>query len=238
MNQIPAPVTRRPTARRLARYARWWAADYVYAVYWQVRSLGRSHAGRYQTGHLNPVVVIPGIWETWAFMRPLVERVHAAGHPVFVLTSLGYNSRPVAASAEVVSRFIASNELRDALIVAHSKGGLIGKYAMARLDDSRLISGMVAICTPFSGSRYAPFLLLPALRAFSPRDKTTVMLAQNLAVNSRIVSVYPEFDPHIPGSSELPGARNIQLPTGGHFRILAQPQTLEIVLGRYESAAT
>jgi hypothetical protein len=36
--------------------------------------------------------------------------------------------------------------------------------------------------------------------------------------------VYAGFDPHIPEGSELPGAKNVRLETGGHFRVLAHPQ--------------
>ena len=49
-------------------------------------------------------------------------------------------------------------------------------------------------------------------------------------MNDRIVSIFGEFDPHIPEGSALPGATNITLPTGGHFRILSDPATLKFVL--------
>jgi hypothetical protein len=42
--------------------------------------------------------------------------------------------------------------------------------------------------------------------------------------------MYGRFDPHIPEGSELPGATNIVLGTGGHFRVLAQPRVLEELL--------
>jgi hypothetical protein len=38
--------------------------------------------------------------------------------------------------------------------------------------------------------------------------------------------VYGRFDPHIPEGSELVGAKNVRLETGGHFRILAHPRVL------------
>ncbi|UFS59568.1 lipase family protein [Subtercola endophyticus] len=220
------------TPRRLAQRAGWWAADYAFALHWQVRAAFSSRdARRYETGERDPVVVIPGIWETWGFMRPLIEKVHAAGHPVFVISALRHNARPVAESAELVSAMLVSRNLKNVLIVAHSKGGLIGKYAMAFLDDSRRISRMVAVCAPFSGSGYAAYLVLPALRALSPSDATMRMLAESKDVNARIVSVYGEFDPHIPEGSGLTAAHNVMLPTGGHFRILAQPEVVALVLG-------
>jgi len=217
--------------KRALQIVRWWALDYAYAVYWQCRAaFGRQRPDGYLSGGLAPIVVVPGIWETWQFMRPLAEKSHRAGHPVYVLASLGWNARPVAESAATLADFISDNDLRNVLLVTHSKGGLIGKYAMALLDEERRIARMVAVSAPFAGSRYAPWLPLRSLRAFSPLDPTTVLLAKNAAVNSRITSVYAGFDPHIPGGSELPGAQNIRVPTGGHFRILSHPDVASAVL--------
>lgn len=217
--------------RRVVRNALWWIQDYAFAARWQLRAvLGARRPERYRSGPARPVVVIPGIWETWAFMRPLVEQLHRAGHPVHVLAALRRNGRPVASAAADVAEYIRDAELRDVLLLAHSKGGLIGKYVMALLDDTGRVDRMVAIATPFAGSRYAQLMLLPSLRAFSPRNATTLMLAENLEVNRRIVSVFGEFDPHIPEGSEILDGRNVRLPTGGHFRILADPATVETVL--------
>jgi hypothetical protein len=53
-----------------------------------------------------------------------------------------------------------------------------------------------------------------------------VALAEDRDVNRRIVSVFGEFDPHIPGGSFLAGAKNVRLETGGHFRVLAHPRVM------------
>ena len=73
------------------------------------------------------------------------------------------------------------------------------------------------------------FALLPSLRAFSPRNRTLNALRANLAVNSRITSIYGTFDPHIPGGSELVGATNVQLDVMGHFRILGNERLLATI---------
>lgn len=220
-----------PGPRRLLRLWAWWVQDYAYAAYWQVRAFSSKHdENAYLSGDGRPVVIIPGIWETWAFLRPLIERVHEAGHPVHVLSSLRRNGRPVEATAVDVAAYITAHDLSGVVVVAHSKGGLIGKYVMALLDDTQRIDRMVAVCSPFSGSRYALWMVLPSLRAFSPRNATTVLLARNEAVNRRIVSIFGEFDPHIPEGSRLPGAENVCLAAGGHFRILSHPRTIATVL--------
>lgn len=211
--------------------AGWWARDYAYAVGRQLRSaVSRVSPDEFLSGDGRPVVVIPGIYEDWRFLLPLIEELHAAGHPVHVVTMLQRNRIAVPRAAALLAHYLGERGLTDAVIVAHSKGGLIGKYAMTLLDPEQRISGMVAVCSPFSGSRYAGFMLLPSLRALSPRNPVTLQLGRELSVNERITSVFGLFDPHIPEGSVLPGAHNIQLQTGGHFRILAHPDTIRAVL--------
>ncbi|KQS18076.1 triacylglycerol lipase [Frigoribacterium sp. Leaf186] len=224
--------------RRIVRHAVWWLEDYAYAAVWQIRAVTSPRdPERYLGGDGRPVLVIPGVWETWAFLRPMIERLNAEGHPVHVLDDLRWNSRPVEATARDVAAYLVGHGLTDVVIVAHSKGGLIGKYVMALLDETRRVRSMVAVCSPFSGSRYASWLVLPALRAFSPRDATTVLLGRDESVNGRITSVYGEFDPHIPEGSELPGAVNVRLHAGGHFRVLAHPRTIATVLAAADEPA-
>ena len=209
----------------------WWLQDYLYAAGWQVRGmLSRVQPGSFHQGHRRPVLIIPGVYENWQFMMPLIQSIHDAGHPVHVVTVLQRNQLDVPAAARMVAQHLEEAGLRDAAIVAHSKGGLIGKYTMLMLDPEQRIDRMVTVCTPFSGSRYARYMLLPSLRIFSPRHPLTLELAREEAINSRITSIYGPFDPHIPEGSVLPGATNIELPTAGHFRILGDPQTARIIV--------
>ena len=219
-------VSGTPSAGR-RRILRWWASDYVYAAYWQVRgALSRTDPESFHSGDRTPIVVIPGIWESWRFMQPLITSMHERGHPVHVVRLLNFNNRPVDDAARHVDFYIEEHALDGAMLVAHSKGGLIGKYVMVHGDSATRIRGMLAVATPFQGSLYARFMPLASLRVFSPRNALLLALGLDRAVNARIVSVFGQFDPHIPGGSRLDGAKNVELDTGGHFRILAHPRVL------------
>ncbi|WP_345800368.1 alpha/beta hydrolase [Microbacterium sp. AZCO] len=215
----------------LGRILSWWGNDYAYAAYWQVR--GTLRPGRredFGSGTDRPILILPGVWEPWGFLRPVIDRLHGAGHPVHVVPALGRNSRPVADTARTAAEFLREHDLRDVMIVAHSKGGLIGKYVMSELDPDRRVTGMIAICTPFAGSDYARFMAVRSLRAFSPKDPTTLKLLENLEVNARITTIAGVFDPHIPKIVGLEGANNITIAEGGHFRLLDRPEVLDIVV--------
>lgn len=222
----PGSLARRAWGRDLS----WWARDYVYAVAAQLRAIGAGRPDGLVSGTKRPLVLLPGIYETWRFLEPLAEALHERGHPVHVVAGLGANRRPVIESAGRVVDLIVERELDDLVLVAHSKGGLIGKHVMAFDPVGERVRAMVAVATPFRGSRYSSLMPAPSLRAFRSGDATMRALAASAEVNTRIVSVYGAFDPHIPEGSELAGARNIRLDAGGHFRVLADPRVIAEVV--------
>jgi len=224
------PAADRPRLHRLRNLGSW-LLDYRYAVAAQLRAaLSRTDPDDFASGHLAPVLIIPGVYESWQFLRPLIDALHEQGHPVHVVTLLQHNRRPVIDAADVVAEYLRGSDLTDLVIVAHSKGGLIGKYLMTQLDPDDRIRRLVAISTPFLGSRYARYLPAASLRAFSITDPALAALAADERLNSRVVSIFGRFDPHIPEGSILPGAENVRINTGGHFRILSHPDTIHCVL--------
>jgi triacylglycerol lipase len=226
------PVPRRPgPVRKL-----WgWLLDYAYVTYWWLRAFfGRTSPDVYLhpetgTGPKAPVLIIPGVYESWRFMQPVAEHLFRAGHPVHVLDKLGFNTGAIPAMAEIVQEYLRREDLTDVLVVAHSKGGLIAKSALAEPDIVRRVRRVIALNTPFAGSRYAYLFLIRSVRMFAPTGPVIRALQANLVLNSLISSLYSVFDPHIPETSHLDGAENIVLPAIGHFRPIADPKTLATV---------
>jgi Predicted acetyltransferases and hydrolases with the alpha/beta hydrolase fold len=214
---------------RLRQHARHLLSDYPNAL--RIRGLGfaRPVPARYAEGTARPVVILPGVYERWHFLQPIADRLADAGHPVHVLPELGINARPIPATAERVLAALARLDLRGVALVAHSKGGLVGKSAMLEDADGR-IDRLVALATPFSGSRMADLTVLPSLRTFSPRHPVIRRLVEEREVDARITSIFPSFDPHIPEGSALPDGTNVRLDVVGHFRVLEDPAAIEAVL--------
>ncbi len=208
-----------------------WLADYVYAGWRQLRGwVSLSKAEEFLEGELAPVLVLPGVYEHWRFMLPLIRELHGQGHPVHIVDALRDNRAPVVAGARIADDYLAERDLHDVVIVAHSKGGLIGKHVMGFGESADRVRTMVAIATPFAGSRYAHYFVGRTMRDFRSDDETITLLTGTPAVNQRIVSVFARFDPHIPESSELAGARNVRIAGSGHFRILRHPDARAEVL--------
>ncbi|MDO7882239.1 esterase/lipase family protein [Salinibacterium soli] len=203
-----------------------WSLDYWYVAWHQWRALFiRRVPDSFSNGDSAPVLLIAGVWEPWYFLRGVGRRLNRAGHPVHVAREIGYNRASVADVAAIAGDYLDAHGLEHVVVVAHSKGGLVGKRLLAHPRVERLI----AIATPFSGSVYANYLPGRALREFRPSNDALLELAADVASNARIVSIYPAFDPHIPGGSALEGAVNIEIPTTGHFRILSDERVLRAI---------
>ncbi|HJP81773.1 MAG TPA: hypothetical protein VJ841_05245, partial [Candidatus Saccharimonadales bacterium] len=209
-------------------YWYYWILDYLYIGFWQLRAPFRKGSiETYLQPSWNPahtqIILLPGIYERWEFMRPIADALLAAHYSVHVIEGLGYNAGTVEQAASIVEQYVASNNLKRCVIVAHSKGGLIGKYLLSFSKEKEQLLGMVSLNTPFNGSRYAYALPFASLRIFIPTSPLLTLLSKEETVNSHVYSLYSTFDPHIPGGSALVGAHNIQLPTYGHFRPVKDP---------------
>lgn len=180
------------------------------------------------TGRAAPVLLIPGVFETWHYLEAIGDRLTAEGHPVHFLERLGLNRHPIEETAALVREHLEELDLRDVVIVGHSKGGLIGKQLMTVEDRDERISRLIAINTPFPGAPLARYAV-SAWREFAPDRPVIRSLAQATEVNGRIVSIFSAFDQYIPGSSRLEGATNVKLPLVGHFRVLEDPLVLDEV---------
>jgi triacylglycerol lipase len=187
----------------------------------------------YPRGDGRPVLLLPGIYETWHFLRPIADALHGDGHPVHVVATIGRNGRPIPWVAEQARALMVERDLHGVVIVAHSKGGIVGKQLLtdelAIPDVERRIARLVAIASPFAGSSMARLVPVGGLRAFLPGDALLTRLAAERAADARITSIAPRVDPHVPEGSRLEGAVNIEIDTIGHFRVLSDPRTIDAV---------
>lgn len=212
-----------------AQQAWWWAQDYAWAAFASAATLAAPASPEvYASGAGRPVLVMPGLFENWRFVRPLIQHLHQCGHPVHVVEELGANQLPISASAALVLDTLRHRGLSQVTLVAHSKSGLTGKLAMLRDHEDR-ITDMIALCTPFAGSSLASLLTIGGAAELAPDAELIRSLAEQHQVDHRITAMSVRFDEHVPQGTRLPGARNVTLPFTGHFRATAHPSALEAI---------
>ena len=214
--------------------AAYWLLDYAYTVTDELRALTeRRRAERFEQPPAEsagrPVLLIAGVFETWRVLRRIGDEAARLGHPVHVVPDLGRNLSDIRSAARMIARYLDDTQLSGVVLIAHSKGGLVGKYAMLRFDEASRIDGMIAVNAPFSGSQWGDLLPVPSIRALAHDDLVVRFLAGPAEVDGRIVSVYSTFDQNVRAGSRLPGARNVRLNVAGHSRILGSKKLLRLL---------
>lgn len=210
-------------------------SDYVYAIRKQVDSIifpkPPAHYLNRSVNGKNPIILIPGVFEKWNFLKAIADRLSSDGHPIYILNSLEYNTKEISNSAKLVYEFIKENNLKNAIIIAHSKGGLIGKYVLAFYNKEEKIMKMIAIATPFGGSKIVKFVPYKVLNLSSNSDDVKLLQERN-DVNNKIVSIFGLFDNHVwpLESCRLEGAKNIQVNAYGHHKILSDEKVIKVIL--------
>jgi len=213
-----------------------WLVDYGYLLYGSLLGIFyRKPPRRYITDGSKEkphIILIPGVFNTWAFMKFLADEISRAGYVVHTIPELGYNTFDISYSARIVSEVIEKSDCGKIILVAHSKGGLIGKYFLAHHNANKRVSGMVSIATPYCGSALVKFLPIKALRELEPGSALILDLEKYKGVNGSIVSIFSEYDNHIwsKKGSLLEGAENKQMTVDGHHRILFIRETAWAVL--------
>jgi triacylglycerol lipase len=212
-----------------------WATDYLYLAkghsYPFIYRKPPEHYLGHVVGGKSPIVLIPGVMTKWQFLKPIADPLSHFGHPIYVLEHLGYNTGRIDHSAKLVRELIEEKNLKEVIIIAHSKGGLVGKQVLdVHNEDGRVIK-LISVSTPYKGSKIVHFIPLRHLKELSHKSEMVQGLNKEFKNNSKITSIYGIFDNHVwpLSSSNLVGAKNIQVETRGHHKILFDKKIAEII---------
>lgn len=217
-----------------------WIHDYLHALHKQSYAfLYRKPPGHYLSHKVSdkcPIILIPGIYEKWHFLKAIADPLSHKGHPIYVLEHLGYNTKAIHHSAELVRKLIDSEKLQNVVIIAHSKGGLIAKHLLVFNNPDGKVKKLVAIATPFGGSHIVKLIPHKPVKELHPQSEVVRTLQERKDVNNKIVSIFGMFDNHVwPGSScFLDGAKNIKVDVYGHHKILFNKKVKEIIATEIE----
>lgn len=242
-----------------------WISDYHHMLRGQIVTILHkdppAHYESYVVEGKVAVVVIPGIFGKWGMMKYLADKISLAGHPVYVVPKLGYNIFSIPNSAKIlkstlyhifpsmdhliprmnlgaqsIKETIEKMNIKNVVFVAHSKGGLIGKYFLTHFNQDRKVLGMISIATPYSGSALAKLIKLEPYKELTNDSKIIKELQQHREINKNIVSIMPEYDDYVlaENGSFLEGAVNVRVPVHGHHRVLFSDEVCEVVVKSIE----
>lgn len=217
-----------------------WVRDYIYLTHKQSQAFIFRKPPIHYLGHVDsgkpPIILIPGLFEKWHFLQAIADPLSLKGHPVYVLEHLKYNSTEISLAAKLVRELIEEKNLKEVTLIAHSKGGLIGKYLLTFYNKDERVKKLISIASPFAGSAITNFFRHKTIKELSPNSDIIKDLHKEKKANSKITSIYGVFDNHVwPGSScHLEGAENIKVDVYGHHKILNSKRVIDIVMNKVE----
>ena len=214
-----------------------WIVDYTHLIKGHGLMFIHHTPPSHYLGHIKeglvPVIILPGIFGRWAFLKPLADHISLLGHPVYIVPKLGNNLGDIPTSSGIVRDLINEKLIQKAVIVAHSKGGLIGKYLLAHDNQGNAVTGEVALATPFSGSAIVKLVPHYSYKELSADSKIIQYLNSHVAVNKKIISIIPQYDNHVwhDKGSFLEGALdNIYVNDRGHHKLLADKLVWDVII--------
>ncbi len=227
-----------------------WIIDYGYVcrgfVYRAIHRKPPSHYLEHIVHEKVAVVLIPGILGKWTLMKSLADKISLTGHPVYIVPELKSNTFNIPQSAEILKTVIEkmyqevstkrNSGVTKVVLVAHSKGGLIGKYFLTHLNTDHHVLGMISVATPFSGSTLARVIPHESFRELDTTSRVIKDLEDHTEMNHKIISICPEYDNHVwaEKGSYLKGAENIVVPVHGHHKVLFDKDVQNVVLKSIE----
>ena len=217
-----------------------WINDYYYGATTLFHTLFFWYIPKkYRAENLknSPVIIIPGLLNRWNIFRKIIKPLILQGHPVYEVKGLGRNTIQIAEGAKLVRRVIDENSLENVILVGHSKGGLLGKHALAFSNHDGKIKKLISVAPPFAGTTLAKKFPRLIHREILPGSDTLNELALCTEVNNKIVCIYALWDNVVMPleSCVLDGAKNIQMNVYGHQKIIFHKDTEDLIINQLKS---
>lgn len=211
------------------------AVDFFLIIFGEYLSFRYKSIESYSLNNSSgSVIIIPGIKRKWSSLIPLIKKIFQNNFQIYVVPELGRNIFSIEKSARIIDEFIRSNSIQKALIVSHSKGGLIGKYYLANHNQNGTIIGLITIATPFSGSNIAMKMPNKIYDEIKPGNIVLNELAEDKSINKKIISFIPAYDNMIPNreSMFLDGGENVEVNVYGHHKMLFDDYSQDLIIER------
>lgn len=181
-----------------------------------------------------PIVLVQGYAEpSWYFMYGIYHNLRKNGWEAIYPVNLFPNITDIKEQAKIVSRKIEQAKKEQAVsrvdYIAHSMGGLIGRYYIQQLKGSNSIDHFISVSTPHYGTYVAWAGIGEAAKQMRPGSDFLKQLNENpLYANIKYTSIWTKTDEIvIPSDNAILRGSNVLPPIeySGHFSILWMPET-------------
>jgi pimeloyl-ACP methyl ester carboxylesterase len=180
----------------------------------------------WNTGNKGDVILIHGVHAQWVSLEKIATAIHKEGYRIHIVKKLGTVTKPVIAATHDVAEYIKGNNLKDVIVIGHSKGGIVAVNLLKDPTVAERIKKVINIAGPIKGSFMA--WIFPSTRELLPSSDLIKHYYQGIDTK-KIINLYPRIDNDILPNKNLVGDNcvNKQIDIFGHIRIVEARQTIE-----------
>lgn len=191
-----------------------------------------------------PVLVVPGFMGPSILLRPLSVFLRLHDRHVKVLRTFPAFNGVVGHAeriAEAIERLKAKTGASKVDLVAHSMGGLAGRYYLLKMGGVANVRRFITVATPHMGTNWASyFVLTQSLKDMQPGNPLLNELAAAEKIKGvRCINIRAGWDqivwPREHGRWGEAHANEHELPWAEHWAVQADPRLLALVLTSLEA---
>lgn len=195
-----------------------------------LRTVYKNPPENWKEGTKGDIVIVPGWHESWHAFLFLANNLNDNGYKIHVIENF-ITTNKCAELAKLVADKVTQIDSTNIILLAHSKGGIVAKYA---LDNHSIIKNnvykIITIASPFKGT-YTGYLSFHNIDELLPDSNIITQLIPEVS-NSKVFNFYPKWDNHIiPNKNlRLDGAHNKVIDINGHTRIMEAAELITSLL--------
>src|SRR3989344_2169776 len=182
---------------------------------------------KWNSGKKGNVVLVHGFGGNWSYLKEIGNFVNKLGYRVHVLNELGVNLKPIFESYKILEKYIDNNNLKNLILIGHSKGGIISKYFIDNSPLTDRVKLIISIASPFGGTQLGRLKILNT-HEFLPDSAIIQKLNAKTSKNKLFINLFSRKDDVVIPNQNLilKGAKNIKVEVDGHLGILESEKTL------------
>lgn len=178
-------------------------------------------------GTKGDIVLIQGFGGNFLFYEKIADYLAFEGYRAHIFNKL--NTFDIVQNiAAVVVKYIQNHNLKNFVIIGHSKGGIVAKYIANNFPDiADNCKQFIAICAPFKGTVFAYMHILNMWQLI-PGSAFLKELCANTTNNHKFISLRAKLDNLvIPNKNTiLESVQNFEVDVAGHTNILVSDRLL------------
>lgn len=203
--------------------------EYKLYITGRIRMLTRPPK-EWSRGDKGNVILIPGFADNHYYLTYIGNELNHLGFKIHVLSNFNTTRYTIDRLAARLAKYIKTNDLDDVILIGHSKGGLVAKYAADHYPSiDEHIRYIFTIATPYRGVYWGKFKWIPYAWEFNPLNPVLEQINKETEISSRLINIYSRIDNVIIPNSSLYyeyARANIKVNFIGHTGILNNPEVV------------